>query len=185
MSLGNQLTVAYKPFHNQLRKEAFADFMKQLTQFAMAQFVEGISTLLPPKLSSFDDVLLQDGSSFSLHSGLADIFPSRFKKDQAAIECHLSISLLSQSPKTRAVTADKALNPIIVEARNGQGRKLTQLEGQKLQAVNLKTNRSEVLDLHCRRGHYEFRVIRRWFSEEKRFCLWLTKLQKMSDLATL
>lgn len=222
LSLSHQLTVAYRPFHNQLRKEAFADFMKQLTQFAMAQFVERVSALLPRKLSGFDDVLLQDGSSFSVHSGLADIFPSRFKKNQAAIECHLSVSLLSHSPKTMAVTADtasertflpdanelrnqllladagyidfsyfeqvglhggsfivrgsKALNPIIVEARNGQGRKLTKLEGKKLQAVNRKTNRSEVLDFRCRRGNYEFRMIRRWFSEEKRFCLWLTNL---------
>lgn len=222
MSPQEQLNVAYKPFHNQLRKEGFAKFMKELTRFGMAQFVERISESLPRKLSCFDDVLLQDGSSFAVHHGLAEIFPSRFQKNQAAIECHLLISLLSQSPKAMEITADtaaertfmpdantlhnkllladagyvdfdyfeqidlhggfftvrgwKSLNPTIVEARNGQGRRLTKLEGKKLQAVNRKTNRSEVLDLRCKRGNYEFRVVRRWFSEEKRFCLWLTNL---------
>ena len=169
-------------------------------------------------------MILQDGSSFAVHHGLAEIFPSRFKNDRAAIECHLSMSLFSQSPKTMVVTAEtaseraflpeptdlnnklfladagyidfsyfeqvelhggsfivrgsKALNPTIVEARNGQGRRLPKLESKKLQAVNRKTNRSEVLDLTCRRGNYEFRVVRRWFPEEKRFCLWLTNLPR-------
>jgi IS4 transposase len=33
-----------------------------------------------------------------------------------------------------------------------------------------------VLDLHCQRNGYHFRIIRRWFAEEKRFCIWLTNL---------
>src|SRR5690606_15482096 len=28
----------------------------------------------------------------------------------------------------------------------------------------------------CKRGKYEFRVKRRWFTEKKRFCIWLTYL---------
>ena len=39
-----------------------------------------------------------------------------------------------------------------------------------------KTNRSEVLDLKIRRGQDEFRLVRRWFAEEKRFCIWVTNL---------
>ena len=39
-------------------------------------------------------------------------------------------------------------------------------------------NRSEVIDLTVRSGKYEFRVVRRWFAEEKRFCLWLTNLPR-------
>ena len=76
------------------------------------------------------------------------------------------------------VRGGKSLNPTIVEARNGQGRRLPKLEGKKLREVDRKTNRSEVLDLTCRRGKYEFRVIRRWFAEEKRFCLWLTNMPR-------
>ncbi|MCW7547177.1 hypothetical protein OO184_04260 [Photorhabdus sp. APURE] len=45
-----------------------------------------------------------------------------------------------------------------------------------------KTARNEVLDFICRRGRFEFRVIQRWFAQEKRFCFWLTKLQKKSWL---
>ena len=224
MGLSSDLNVAYKPFHNQLRKEGFAEFMKELAQFAIGQFVKRASASLPSKLSCFDDVILQDGSSFSVHHGLAEVFPSRFKNNQAAIECHLSMSLFNQSPQTMVVTADtaseraflpdandlsnkllladagyvdfsyfeqielhggsfivrggKSLNPTIVEARNGQGRRLPKLEGKKLLEVDRKTNRSEVIDLICRRGKYEFRVVRRWFAEEKRFCLWLTNMPR-------
>ncbi|SNX49665.1 Transposase DDE domain protein [Vibrio thalassae] len=33
-----------------------------------------------------------------------------------------------------------------------------------------------MLDLKVRRGKQEFRVVRSWFAEEKRFCIWLTNL---------
>ena len=49
--------------------------------------------------------------------------------------------------------------------------------GKKLKAVT-RHNRSEVIDHTVRRGKYEFRVVRRWFAEEKRFCLWLTNLPR-------
>jgi hypothetical protein len=74
------------------------------------------------------------------------------------------------------VRGAKSLNPMIIEARNGKGRLLPKLEGKKLKEVSRKINRSEVLDLKVRRGKQEFRVIRRWFAEEKRFCLWITNL---------
>ena len=32
------------------------------------------------------------------------------------------------------------------------------------------------MDLKIRRGQDEFRLIRRWFAEEKRFCVWITNL---------
>ena len=38
MCLTENDNVAYKAFHNQLRKAAFFDFMKQLVQLAIAQF---------------------------------------------------------------------------------------------------------------------------------------------------
>ncbi|WP_319928619.1 transposase [Xenorhabdus santafensis] len=45
-----------------------------------------------------------------------------------------------------------------------------------LKFITRRTNRSEVLDLICRRNGFEFRLIRRWITEENRFCLWLTNL---------
>ncbi|PSU35479.1 IS4 family transposase [Photobacterium lutimaris] len=222
MCLSENDNVAYKPFHNQLRKETFADFMKELVKFAMIQFVEKASLSLPKKLALFDEVLLQDGSSFAVHPDLAGVFPSRFKQSKAAVECHMTMSLSSQSPTAMAVTADttsersflpepqslgnkllladagyvdfdyfealtqhggafvvrggKSLNPLIIEARNGKGRLLPKLAGRKLRDINRKNNRSEVLDLTCQRGRFKFRLIRRWFAEEKRYCLWLTNL---------
>ena len=222
MSLSEQQFVAYKPFHNQLRKPEFAQWMQRLTQFAIARFVRELKSTLPRKLDGFDDILLQDGSSFRVHDGLADVFPSRFPTHPAAIECHMTLSLKHQMPKTMTITADTAseraylpktelmrnkllladagyvdfnyfsqlsehggsfivrggknLNPVIIEARNSQGRLLPKLAGLKLKEIDRKTNRSEVLDLKIKRGADEFRLVRRWFAEEKRFCIWVTNL---------
>ena len=82
--------------------------MQQLTEFAIAQFVRALQSKLPAKLDCFDDILLQDGSSFRVHDGLAEVFPSRFPTHPAAIECHMTLSLKHQMPKNMAVTADTA-----------------------------------------------------------------------------
>ncbi|MFM2591332.1 IS4 family transposase [Vibrio harveyi] len=224
MCLTEKDNVAYKPFHNQLRKDEFPIFMKTLVKSAMAQFSQNMAHSLPKKLNHFDDVLLQDGSSFRVHDGLGDVFPSRFKRTPAAIECHMTMSLSDLSPKKMTVTADtaseraylpkaealrnkllladagyvdfdyfeqvrqsggcflvrgtKSLNPTIVEARNGNGRLLPKLAGKKLKDICRKTTRSSVLDLTVRRGRQEFRVVRRWFKEEKRYCVWLSNLPR-------
>lgn len=222
MCLSTKDNVAYKPFHNQLRKKEFPQFMRQLVLRAMAQFARQQSAELPDKLAKFDDVLLQDGSSFHVHHDLAKVYPSRFKRSPAAVECHMTMSLKNFSPVAMTITADtaserdflpapemmrnkllladagypdfkyfadlelhggyyifrapKSLNPTVIEARNSQGRLLPKLEGRKLKDITRGTNRSEVLDLKVRRGKQEFRVIRRWFFEEKRFCIWMTNL---------
>lgn len=224
MCLSEKQNVAYKPFHNQLRKPAFADFMEELVTYAMIQFTQKMVQALPKKLACFDDVLLQDGSSFRVHNGLAHIYPCRFKKTPAAIECHVTLSLSDLAPRAMTITADtasertylpepvsmnnkllladagyvdygyfcqldeqggyfivrggKSLNPTILEAFNGQGRRLSKWAGKKLKEVNRRTQRSEVIDLTVRSGKSVFRVVRRWFSEEKRFCLWLTNLPR-------
>ncbi|CBJ89089.1 transposase (fragment) [Xenorhabdus nematophila ATCC 19061] len=213
--------VSYRPFYNQLRKAAFVEFVKILVRFAMAQWVEK-QVSSPQKLMKFKQVILQDGSSFKVHSALADVFPYRFRTTGAAVECHMTMSLLTQSPVKMTVTADtaperaylpvpamlrdqllladagyvdfayfeqvslsggsfivrgsKSLNPQIVVARNGQGKLLPRLLNKPLKSITRRTNRSEVLALICRRNGYEFRLIRRWFAEEKRFCLWLSNL---------
>jgi hypothetical protein len=222
MCLSPEDAVAYKPYHNQLRKNEFPNFMRQLVMRAIAQFARQQNVGLPNKLDTFDDVLLQDGSSFHIHRDLADVYPSRFKRNPAAVECHMTMSLKSFSPVAMSISADtaserdflpepktmnnkllladagypdfhffreleqhggfyivrgaKSLNPMIIEARNGKGRLLPKLEGKKLKDITRGTNRSQVLDLKVRRGKQEFRVVRRWFAEEKRFCIWITNL---------
>ncbi|WP_262021709.1 IS4 family transposase [Vibrio quintilis] len=226
MCLSEKDNVAYKPFHNQLRKDEFPNFMKSLVKSAIAQFSQLETPAQPQKLACFDEVLLQDGSSFRVHDGLGEVFPSRFKRKPAAIECHMTMSLSGLSPTAMTITADtaseraylpqsqtlrnkllladagyvdfdyfeqinqhrgyflvrggKSLNPIIVEARNGKGRRFPKLVGKALKDVCRQTNRSAILELTVRRGKQEFRLIRRWFTEEKRYCIWLTNLPRES-----
>ena len=108
MSLSEKDGVTYRPFHNQLRNKGFPLFMKELVKFAMSQFIQNSLLTMPKKLACFDDVLLQDGSSFHVHDSLKNIYPSRYKKTKAAIECHVTMSLFSMSPKMMTITADTA-----------------------------------------------------------------------------
>lgn len=107
MQLSTNDFVSYKPFHNQLRKPAFVRFMKALTQQAIARFVSERIAIIPKKLQQFEQIILHDGTSFAIHQGLSDDFPSRFHtRFPAAVECHLSLSLFDQQPLTMAVSAD-------------------------------------------------------------------------------
>lgn len=82
--------------------------MRQLVMRAIAQFARQQSATLPYKLSTFDDVLLQDGSSFHIHRDLADVYPSRFKRNPAAVKCHMTMSLKSFAPVAMSISADTA-----------------------------------------------------------------------------
>ncbi|MGI9571461.1 MAG: IS4 family transposase, partial [Desulfobulbia bacterium] len=63
---------------------------------------------LPEKLKCFDQILIQDGSSFALHPELAEHFPGRFTQHcPAAVECHMRMSLLDVLPVTMEVSADE------------------------------------------------------------------------------
>lgn len=64
MELSSNDFVAYKPFHNQLRKPEFASFMKQLVEYAIAQLIKKQAGSLPKRLNQFSEVILQDGRSF-------------------------------------------------------------------------------------------------------------------------
>ncbi|CAK2041245.1 hypothetical protein VCRA2113O324_360004 [Vibrio crassostreae] len=108
MCLSPEDAVAYKLYHNQLRKDEFPKFMRQLVMRAIAQFARQQNVGLPDKLDTFDDVLLQDGSSFHIHYDLADVYPSRFKRNPAAVECHMTMSLKSFSLVAMSISADTA-----------------------------------------------------------------------------
>lgn len=102
--------VAYKLFHNQLRKPAFVHFMETLTRQVMARFLSERIAIVPGKLQQFKQVILHDGTSFAIHKGLRDDFPSRFHhRFPTAMECHLSLSLFDQQPLAMAVSAYTAL----------------------------------------------------------------------------
>ncbi|MDH1806845.1 IS4-like element ISApu2 family transposase [Aeromonas caviae] len=216
--------IAYKPFHNQLRKQGFPLFMRALVERAIAL---RLKECLPDAhgLAGFEQVLLQDGSSFALHPQLAEHFPGRFNKHSpAAVECHMTMSLLDQSPISMSITADteserkhlpaanslnnkllladagyisreyfadvtkakgsylvrgsQNLNPKVQAAYRQDGREMPKLLGKKLKDIDRRSCRAEVLDLDVSSGKYKYRLIRRWFAEEKRFCIWMTNLPR-------
>lgn len=53
--------------------------MQQLTEFSLRSLFRTLKAKLPTKLDLFDDILLQDGSSFRVHDGLAEVFPVDFQ----------------------------------------------------------------------------------------------------------
>lgn len=107
MQLAPDDFVAYKPFHNQLRKPEFVDFMKAVTQQAVARFLSERVATVPLKLQRFAQIILHDGTSFAVHKGLREHFPARFhQRTPAAVECHLSLSLFDRQPLAMTISAD-------------------------------------------------------------------------------
>lgn len=107
MQLSEADFVAYKPFHNQLRKSAFPIFMERLTRMLMAQLMKQQQGKIPSKFRQFERILLHDGSSFAIHNHLKDEFPGRFSTvSPAAVECHVTMSLLEQTPVNMTIAAD-------------------------------------------------------------------------------
>jgi hypothetical protein len=75
----------------------------------MALFKQELCLALPEKLKRFEQVLLQDGSSFALHPDLAEIFPNRFKgHSPAGIKCHMTMSLADVQPIKLGISAETA-----------------------------------------------------------------------------
>jgi hypothetical protein len=100
--------VEYKPFHNQLAKASFPDFMRGIFE----GLLEGLAlrTLAPVPgnvLRRFDDIVIHDGSSLGLHEGLRRTFPGRFSNScPAAVELHATMSVLDGQPLRVIVAAD-------------------------------------------------------------------------------
>ena len=87
--------------------------------------------------------------------------------DAGYMNFNFSVNYLSMADHF-IVRGGKNLNPVIIEARNGQGDLITQTRGYETQEIDRKTN-ARVLDLKIKRGQDEFRLVRRWFMKEKRF----------------
>lgn len=101
-------SVQYKPFHNQLSKQSFAHFMRALYERLMAKLcAEVLRFDSESPFSRFAHVLLHDGSSFALHEGLQSVYPGRFTTvSPAAVELHVTMDLLSESPRMVTLTPD-------------------------------------------------------------------------------
>jgi hypothetical protein len=172
MQLSEADFVAYKPFHNQLRKDTFPLFMERLTRMLMSVLMKQYQGKVPSKFQRFERILLHDGSSFAIHDKLKDqlLLADASYLDQDyyhQIEQHGGCYL---------VRGKLNLNPTIEEARNGQGRLLPRLAGKQVKDVTRRDNRSEILDMIVRSRKLRYRLVRRWFAPEKRFILWMTNL---------
>lgn len=105
----SHLSTRYKPFHNRLVKRQFPVFLQEVFLVIVARLSCNVLGLnLRDKLKSFDDVLIQDGSSFAVHDALKEIFGGRFTKIRpAAVELHALMSLRHDQVCRVALAPDK------------------------------------------------------------------------------
>lgn len=105
----NDVTVAYKAFYNRLARPGFATFMRQMFERLVEQLA--VDTLTPEgnaAIARFEDIVIQDGSSFALKRALRDVFPGRFTTvEPAAVEVHATYSGFSDEVRTVAIAPDK------------------------------------------------------------------------------
>ena len=92
----SESSVQYKPFHNQLSKDEFPIFMKRVFErLLQVMVIQILEPLRGTALAVFNDIVIQDGSSFALADGLAHRFPGRFTKNHpAAVELHATMSVM-------------------------------------------------------------------------------------------
>ena len=101
--------VRYKPFHNQLRKAAFPEFMRLVLQAALNNLTMPVLRGLPTsKLAMFKDIRIHDGTSFAVNDSLCKIWPGRFSKvSPAAVELHVTMSALEDNAIQIVLAPDK------------------------------------------------------------------------------
>lgn len=102
-------SVQYKPFHKQLSKDAFPEFVRELLSQALGQLVLPVLESIPNEsLDRFEDIVIQDGSSMALIDSLAHAWPGRFKKvSPAAVELHVTMSLSQNGAISVVMAPDK------------------------------------------------------------------------------
>jgi len=142
-------SIQYKPFHNQLAKEAFPKFLHLVVQRALANLALPILSSLPGhKLQLFRDIVLHDGTSFALKDALADTWPGRFTTvTPAAVELHVTMSAFGDQPIAIQLAPDK-------EAERQFGPKAHEITGRLLLEDRGYEHRQFFLDVQRERGFY-------------------------------
>ena len=102
-------TVRYKPFHNQIKKRRFPVFVHAVLRHTLAKLTAPLLESLPKnKLAQFEEILCHDGTSFGLKDTLERQWPGRFTKvTPAAVELHVTMSVLSDNPVAITLAPDK------------------------------------------------------------------------------
>lgn len=102
------VAVDYKAFHKRLNRDSFVVFVSSLFERWLNLFMTRMIDPIPDhKLSVFDDIWLQDGSSISLRDTLSKVFPGRFTHHTpAAIEIHATQSVLNDNLVSISIAPD-------------------------------------------------------------------------------
>lgn len=98
----------YKAFYQQLAKANCAEFLRVSLCDVMGKLtMKVLGFEAGHAFSDFKRLVIQDGSSFALHSALADVFPGRFRTVKpAAVELHCTMDLLQDAPITIVLSPD-------------------------------------------------------------------------------
>lgn len=102
--------VQYKPFHNQLAKRGFPTFVRLLLSRLLNELACQVLRFdAASPFARFEEIRIQDGTSFAVKHTLADEFPGRFTTvSPAAVELHANLELLSESMSSVVLTPDSA-----------------------------------------------------------------------------
>lgn len=102
------VNIAYKPFHNQLRKKQFPVFMRHMLEHLLNEFAyQSLAFEKGSPFEVFKKILLQDGTSFAVNPKLKDKLPGRFSHyNPAAVELHVALDLFSETPESIVLTPD-------------------------------------------------------------------------------
>jgi hypothetical protein len=101
--------VRYKPFHNQISKPKFPVFVHAVLAELLGKLTGPVLESVPKRmLAKFEEVLIHDGTSFAVKHALAKKWPGRFTKvTPAAVELHVTMSLLRDNPVAIVLAPDK------------------------------------------------------------------------------
>jgi len=104
----NDVTVAYKAFYNRLARPGFAKFMRQMFRRLVEQLsLRMLSAEGHTAVARFNDIVIQDGSSFALKNDLQHVFSGRFTNIQpSAVEVHATYSGFSDEVLAVEIAAD-------------------------------------------------------------------------------
>lgn len=103
------LNTQYKAFYNRLARPEFPRFMRQVYRDVLRNLSANI--LRPAaagQLANFQDIVIQDGSSFAVHDALSRTFGGRFTSIRpAAVEIHTFLSVFRDQVIDVTVAPDR------------------------------------------------------------------------------
>ncbi len=102
--------VQYKPFHNQLAKRQFPEFVRLLLSRLLNELACDVLRFEPSSpFARFEHIRIQDGTSFAVKPTLAEVLPGRFTTvSPAAVELHVDLDLMSEMMNRVVLSPDTA-----------------------------------------------------------------------------